>query len=59
MRNYSLTLTNSFCLPASCSEKKVIEYVNGIFQQADLIPLEAQCLTNDPISFNVVDILAM
>jgi len=58
-RNQSLFLINGVCLPASCSEAKVIEFVNEFLMNADLIALQSLCQTNDPLPLQPATIAVM
>ena len=59
LRANKLTFENGFCLPATCSKQKVIDYANIIFMDADLETWNASCRTNDPIEFKALDIFTM
>lgn len=58
-RENGLNLGHGFCLPASCSPEKVINYTNDIFLEAGYEAVAATCRTNDRIPFKAVDVLAM
>lgn len=54
-----LILGHGICLPAVCSSEKVIDYAKKILSQAGLEAVNAVCRTNDAISFQAIDILAL
>lgn len=67
MRNFSGKLAHEkefdfkfgYCLPASCSNEKVMEYVRSFLMSADMEPFGIRCQTNDPKKFRTLDIFAM
>ena len=58
-REQNLEIGLGFCLPASCSTHKVLEYSNKILIEANLQAFDAVCRTNDPIKPNGIDIFAL
>lgn len=58
-RENDLNLAYGICMPASCSPRKVMEYSDEIWFEADLKVLSSTCRTNDPIPFEAIDIIAM
>lgn len=58
-QSINFTLSNGLCLPASCSQEKVLEFVNSHLQTVDLKAVEANCQTSDSLPFDGVDIAAM
>lgn len=59
VREHNLTLHHGFCLPASCSANKVIEYANRDFSGNGLEAFATKCRTNDPVKVTAVDVLAL
>lgn len=59
VRQNNLQLVQGFCLPASCSPEKVINYTSTIMSEADLEAIETTCRTNDPVPFKIIDYFAM
>lgn len=55
-----MTAINGYCLPASCSPQMVLDFLNERFlNQNDLQALSTTCRTNDPYSFEIIDVVAM
>ena len=59
VRANNLNLVLGFCLPASCSPEKVVEYSSNFLTGADLTATSAICRTNDPIPFEALAYFAM
>lgn len=55
----NFNLSNGVCLPAACSQEKVLEFVNSYLKPIDLEAVKASCQTKDPLPFDGVDIAAM
>ncbi|CRK88312.1 CLUMA_CG002091, isoform A [Clunio marinus] len=55
----NVSLINGYCLPASCSNEKALDYVNTFLVQANLAGVESYCRTNDSLPFTAVDIFAI
>ena len=53
----NLNLVRGICVPASCSQQKVIQYANIKF--VELHAITSVCKTNDPVPFKAIDIFAM
>lgn len=59
VRKNNLELVQGFCLPASCSAEKVIEYSNDVLSGTGLKAFATTCRTDDPVAFKPIDYLAM
>ncbi|CRK88835.1 CLUMA_CG002885, isoform A [Clunio marinus] len=56
---YELNFRHGICVPSSCSNQKSLEYANRYLSQENLIGSAARCQTNDPLPFEVMDIVTM
>ncbi|CRK88311.1 CLUMA_CG002090, isoform A, partial [Clunio marinus] len=54
----NLSIITGFCLPASCSEKKVVQFLNEFLPTTNLNATKAQCQTNDPKPTTSLDVFA-
>jgi len=60
VRENNLILRHGICVPASCSADRTVDYFNSRYlSQADLIGSSARCQTNDAITFDTLDIIAI
>ncbi|CRK88151.1 CLUMA_CG001936, isoform A [Clunio marinus] len=58
-RENNYNFRHGFCLPASCSSEKVLNYMRTYLSQADFNVTEAECQTNDPLKYEIIDIIAI
>lgn len=58
-KNDFADFNHGFCVPASCSEQKSLEFIESYLSKADLQPFEVRCQTNDPVKLDFIDIFAM
>lgn len=58
-RENELSFRHGFCLPASCSSEKVSSYMSTYLAQGDFVAGSVRCQTNDPVKYEVLDIIAV
>lgn len=59
MRNQSWVLVNGVCVPSTCSQQKVVQFVNAFLNRADLYATIARCNPTKPPELETIDIVAM
>lgn len=58
-RENNFNFVQGICLPASCSQEKVLDYASKILSEADLKAVGTICRTNDPVAFKTIDYFAL
>lgn len=58
-RSNCFNFRHGFCLPASCSSEKALNYTNRFLSIADFEGSAIRCQTNNPVPYDALDIIAM
>lgn len=52
-------MAHGVCLPASCSNKKIVQMLDSFLKSADVRAIGAQCNTDEHETFSAVDFTAV
>lgn len=58
LKQANQTFAHGICLPASCSNTKIVEFLGSLLKKADVQAIGAQCSTDEHEPFNAVDFAA-
>lgn len=58
-RSNNFDFRHGYCLPASCSAERALNYINQFLSIADFEGSAIRCQNNDPVPYDSLDIVAM